>query len=55
MTRLLVAAIVLTHMVVWAVLSIKTGTFLPVPGENVGLVGLALGAKVWQKGKEDGG
>jgi ABC-type phosphate transport system permease subunit len=51
--RVLVLLIVGSIMIVWTVLSIKRGEFVPFPVEQTSLVIAALGAKAWQARSEN--
>lgn len=47
--RILTAFIVLDIMLVWTILCIKKGEFIPIGWDNSALIFSAMGAKVWQK------
>jgi len=54
-TRMLTAFVVVSIISVWGYVSIIKGEIAPLPTEAVVAIVGALGAKVWQKGKEANG
>jgi hypothetical protein len=50
--RLMMLLVVALRMLVWAFLSVKTGTTQPFSMEDVGLIGVVMGAKAYQKNSE---
>jgi hypothetical protein len=53
--RVMGLLIVAPVMIVWAILCIKRGEFIPMPMELVSIIIAALGAKAWQARSENSG
>ena len=50
--RFLVIFIVVVQMLVWAGMCFKNGQIISWDYQDMSVIGVALGAKVWSKGKE---
>lgn len=53
-TRLMTAFVVGAVILMWCYVSFRKCELQPMSAEMVGAIGVAMGAKVWQRGKENG-